>query len=149
MKTILKKLAALKDPQALVGRKEWERDGQRQKKEKGGKKMRGISLRSCLMCWGEIYRNDLLGSFEIHKVINSCSAHSRAKQKWSYAAVCTEVKTEEKKPGQIGLVLRLFLQRLLQLARPLKKWPSTNDLEESSGWFSSRIHFLQSGWRGI
>lgn len=41
MKTILEKLAALKDPQALVGRKKWERDGQRKKKEKekieGGK----------------------------------------------------------------------------------------------------------------
>lgn len=148
MKTILKKLAAHKDPQALVGRKELERerDGQRKEKEK---KIRGISLRSCLMCWGEIYRNDLPGSFEIHKVINSCSAFSRAKQKWGYAAGCTEVRRGEKKPGQIGLVLRLFLQRLLQLARPLKKWPSTNDLEESSGWFSPRIHSLLCSWRGI
>lgn len=101
------------------------------------------------MCWGEIYRNDLPGSFVIHKVINSCSAFSRAKQKWGYAVVCTEVKRKEKKPGQIGLALQLFLQRLLQLAQPLKKWPSSGDLEESSGWFSPWIHFLLSGWRGI
>lgn len=39
MKTILEKLATLKDPQVLVGRKEWERDGLRKKKEK--KKIEG------------------------------------------------------------------------------------------------------------
>lgn len=150
MKTILEKLAALKDPQALVGREEWERERWTKKEErKGKKKLRGKSLRSCLMCWGEIYRNDLPGSFEIHKVINSCSAFSRAKQKWGYAVICTEVKRKEKKPSQIGLLLRLFLQRLLQLAQPLKKWPSTDDLEESSGCFSPMIHFLLSSWRGI
>ena len=84
MKTILEKLAALKDSQALAERKECVREGERdgqKKEERKEKKLRGISLRSCLMCWGEIYRNDLLGSFEIHKVINSCSALGRAKQK--------------------------------------------------------------------
>lgn len=33
------------------------------------------------MFWDEIYRDDLLGSFEIHKVINSCSAFSRGQTK--------------------------------------------------------------------
>lgn len=57
-----------------------------------------------------------------------CSQQGKTKVR-----LCTEGKRKEKEPGQIGLVLRLFLQRLLQLARLLKKWPSTNDLEESSG----------------
>lgn len=57
------------------------------------------------MCWGEIYRNDLLSSFEIHKVINSCYAFSRAKHKWGYAGVCTEVKRKETGPNWIGAAI--------------------------------------------
>lgn len=66
---------------------------------------------------------------------SSIHALFSAGQNKSEAMQSSALKERErrKKLGQIGLVLRLFLQRLLQLAQPLKKWPSTNDLEKSSG----------------
>lgn len=101
------------------------------------------------MCWWEIHCKDLPSSFEIHKVIKWWYAFSGAKQKWSYEAACSERKRKEKQLSQIGLGLQLFPHTLLQLARPFKKWPGTNDLEESFSWFSPRIHFLLSSWRSI
>lgn len=89
MKTILEKLATRTDPQVLVGKKKWERE--RWTKERGKK-----CPRSCLMRWGEIYRNDSPASSEIHKVINSCSALSQRKTKVRPRTVCTEVKRKEK-----------------------------------------------------
>lgn len=57
---------------------------------------------------------------------SSIHAPLSAGQYKSEALQPSALKGREKKRmvGQIGLVLRLFLQRLLQLARPLKKGPS-------------------------
>ena len=106
------------------------------------------SLWSCLMCWCKIYHNfgDILRFIRssIHALLSAGQNKSEAMK-----LPALKVKRKEKKLGQIGLVLQLFQHTLLELARPLKKWPSTNDLEESFCWFSPRIHFLLSGWRGI
>lgn len=72
-------MAILKDSGVLVGGSEEREDKERKKERKD--KMEGKCLRSCLMCWAEIYRNDLPDSFEIHKVINSCSLLSAEQNK--------------------------------------------------------------------
>lgn len=98
MKTILEKLDALKDPQALVRGGGRRGDEERRKKRRG--KTREIGPRSCLMCWDEIYSNDLPGSFEIHKVINSCSAFSGGKN--NSGAARRLYRSKEKKKKKLG-----------------------------------------------
>lgn len=139
MKTVLVYLAAFKDQQACVGKNgsEWVRAGlwgralewDGQSKTKDRKKWRRKDLRSCLMFWDEIYRNDLLESLETHMVINSCSAFSRAQQEWEYTAICSEINRRPEMLGQIKLVLWLFRQSWYSWQVHLKEWPSTNNLE--------------------
>lgn len=97
------------------------------------RKRKRKSLRSCVMCWGEIYRNDLPGSFEIHKVINSRSAFSRAKQKLGHAAVCADRKSARKGAGPNWIGAPIVSGEIVTVGRRVKKWPSADDLEEGSG----------------
>lgn len=54
------------------------------------------------MCWDEIYSNDLPGSFEIHKVINSCSAFSGGKNNSGAAHRLCRSKEKRKKKKKLG-----------------------------------------------
>lgn len=68
----------------------------------------------------------------IHAVLSAALNKKRG-----YAAVGTAVKRNGEKPGQIGSVLRLSPQRLLQLARPFKKnGHATATLRKSLSYFS-------------